>query len=193
MKSVSNRIGVLRRKFTRHLCDSCVFHGSGVTPLFCDENKDTPHLHIHCVLQGFVHPVDECSNYRTSTEFKKEQKKLRAKRDLTHEGIVDLCRTYGLAQGWQETPAHIGHPEPDLAFLDGETTYVVEVKPKKASRDEIKKGIGQCAFYLLYGYKPYLVVYDIYEENLSEIIVTLFHFGLIIYNSQGELRVVYHA
>lgn len=195
MKSISNRIDALRRTFTRHLCDSCVFHGLGVAPLFCDENKETPHLHVHCVLRGFVHPVNECSNYRTNKEFKKEQKRNVAIRRLSHIGIETLCRTYIKERGWTEVTNLAGTnctvpPVPDMICSNGAGTYALEIKPKNREFGEIMKGVGQCAFYFANGFRPYLVVYDIHRIRLMKLAEAVKFLGIIVYDSSGRFEIV---
>ncbi len=177
------------------LCYSCIHCSTEEEqcPLFCSENTETPHLHAHCsVRKQTVHPPGSCEDFRSRIEGDKEYEENR----LTHEGVVDLCRRYAIDHKWQpfilsEVSHTIGAGTPDLLLWKQDVVIrALEIKPWKASRNEIRRGIGQCAYYLLHGFESYLVAPLLFKEELVKVFEELSVLGLIVYTKDGNLDVI---
>lgn len=172
------------------------------SPLFCTEDISAPHPHVYCAMKGgFIHPPPSCENYGSREGYLEGIQTAM----LTHKGIIELCRKKAEEYGWYsfsfmaiQHEAHVGIPDLVLQKVrEGKVkTCVLEIKPWGAIRTEIKKGIGQCAYYLLlFRYlqdaNPYLVIPEYFAEDLTELYDKwLSWLGLIIYSQNGDIMVI---
>lgn len=188
------------RESVETVCDQCIHCtlSAEKSPVLCRENQEDEHPHVFCTIKrSFTHP-GICGSYIPRIVRDKE----RLKKRLTHSGMIQACAEYAKSKGWNsarvsdftDMPSGTGGI-PDIILYEGSgdgLRLAIEVKPSGCSWDEIKRGIGQCAYYLLYGVQSsYLVCPDVYEEELLLIFKKLSCIGLITFDSMGKLKEVF--
>lgn len=180
-------------------CDECIhcMTPAAESPVFCKENQDDMHPHVWCsVKKSFSHPL-MCEQFMGKID---RQRQLLNKK-LTHRGIVLACIDYAKSRGWDAAKAsdYKGMPAstggvPDIILNphnNFDTKVSLEIKPPNCTVDEIRRGIGQCAYHLLFGTIPYLVCSEAYEKELLIIFRRLLVLSLIVYDTNCELKVVF--
>lgn len=128
---------------------------------------------------------------------KRTQKRLENRKPFSHEDVVDLYLEYATKKGWRELPTSLikslqlgTFPDILLSRHDQGKPMIqaIEVKSEKAGRDEIRRGLGQCAYYKVHGYSPVLVVFKTYREELRPIAKLLDWVTVILYDEMGWLH-----
>ena len=118
---------------------------------------------------------------------------------MTHEDVVIMVEDFAKFHCW--SPGRISELKsvsskhggvPDLIlWKQSEAIRAIEVKSENCNRDEIRRGIGQCAYYLLYDFYPYLVLPESRVEEVLPVFGKLKVIGLLSYDSRKTLRVEY--